>query len=154
VHRPQPSPEHLRLHRLAGTWSGDEKILPSPWDPKGGPARGTLRARVDLDGFFLVTEYVEERDGEVCYRGHGVYGWNGRDGCYTMHWFDSLGDGSPAPARGRWEGDRLVFESQGPLGFSRYVYDLDGDDAYTFRIENSQDGKSWTALMEALYRRG
>ena len=84
---PKVTEQHKKLAALAGKWEGEEKIYPSPWDPKGGSAVGRLEARMDLDGFFLITDYVEERGGQVHYRGHGVYGWDAGAGRYTMHWF-------------------------------------------------------------------
>lgn len=84
-----------------------------------------------LDGFFLLTDYEEERGGQVAFRGHGVYGWDQREQCYTMHWFDSMGDGAPTLARGQWE----------------------GADRYQFRLEHSSDGKEWRPMMEGTYTR-
>ena len=145
--------QHRKLQSLAGSWSGEEKLYPSPWDPKGGAATGRIEARVALDGFFVVSDYVEERSGQVSYRGHGVFGWDPAEKCYTMNWFDSMGSGSAAPARGQWEGDVLTFEHRTPMGHARYVYDFEGDRKYSFRIEQSRDGKDWSTFMEGTYTR-
>jgi hypothetical protein len=72
---PKPTEEHRKLHVLAGDWVGDEKLSPSPWGP-GGPAVGRYRGRVDMDGFFVVQDYVEEKDGRTVFRGHGVFGYD------------------------------------------------------------------------------
>ena len=150
---PQPLEEHRRLEKLAGTWIGEEKIHPSPWDPKGGTATGKVESRMDLGGFFLISDYVETRDGQVSYRGHGVYGYDRKEKCYTMSWFDSMGDGPAAPTKGHWEGNRLIFAHQTPVGHSRYTWELVGETRQRFTIENSQDGKSWAPFMEAQYTR-
>jgi len=149
----KPQPEHLKLKRLAGTWTGEETLHPSPWDPKGGNASGRIEARVELDGFYVVSDYVQERGGKPSYRGHGVFGWDSSRKCYTMHWFDSMGFPCSEAARGAWEGNRLVFEQSTPMGQARYSYDFEGDGRYGFRIENSPDGKSWTTFMEGRYTR-
>ncbi|MFN7973494.1 MAG: DUF1579 family protein [Acidobacteriota bacterium] len=148
---PQVSAEHRKLESLAGSWAGEETLFPSPWDAKGGTAMGRITARIDLDGFFLVTDYVEERGGKVSYRGHGVYGWD--KGSYTMHWFDSMGSPCNAPAKGTWEGNVLTFQSESPMGKARYIYTFEDKDRHTFRIENSQDGKTWMPFMEGRYKR-
>src|SRR4029079_8031956 len=96
---PKHTESHRRLERLAGDWMGEELLFPSPWDPKGGPAISRLTAHMGLDGFFLVTDYVQERDGRISYRGHGLYGWDAQQGVYTMHWFDSMGSGPGQGAR-------------------------------------------------------
>jgi hypothetical protein len=146
-----PLDQHRKLEVFTGNWVGEEKIYPSPWD--GGPASGRMESRMALDGFFLITDYTEERGGTVSYRGHGVYGWDPQDQCYTMHWFDSMGGIAKIWAKGRWEGDVLTYQHQHERGHSRYVYTLQGSGQYHFKIESSQDGKAWMTFMEGTYRK-
>jgi len=148
---PTVQEQHKKLHTLAGTWVGEETLNPSPWDPKGGPATARVETRVALDGFFVTTDYVQERGGQVSYRGHGVFGWDPSEKCYTLHWFDSMGSPCPAPARGRLEGKRLTFEMSNPMGRSRYIYDLESEKRYAFSIESSQDGKQWATFLTGKY---
>src|SRR5881628_181564 len=136
----KPQEEHRKLHALAGKWRAEEKLYPSPWDPKGGSAIGRFEARVDLGGFFVIADYAQERDGRESYRGHGVFGYDPRQKVYTMSWVDSMDPDSPLPARGKWEGSQLLFENTQPMGKSRYIYTFEGKDRYTFRIDNSRDG--------------
>ncbi|MBI1744991.1 MAG: DUF1579 family protein [Acidobacteria bacterium] len=150
---PKLQDQHRKLHVLAGSWLGEETLYPSPWDSNGGHALGKFNARIDLDGFFVITDYVEERGGQVTYRGHGVYGWDGGQNCYLSYWFDSMGGGYAEPARGRWEGNVLTFESRNPMGYSRYRYQFETDVYYIFRIEMSQDGVKWAPFMEGNYFR-
>lgn len=150
---PKPTAEHQQLAKLAGNWVGEESILPSPWDPKGGKATGRMQARMDLGGFYLIADYQQERNGQENFRGHGVYGWDPRGKCYTLHWFDCSGIEHGAPALGSWEGDTLTLQHDlRHLGYSRYVYNV-GDGEYRMRIENSPDGKQWTTFLDAVYRR-
>jgi len=149
----KPTEQHRKLEKLAGTWIGDEKMYPGPWDPKGGKAKSRYTARVDLDGFFVITDYQQERDGKTSYRGHGVYGYDANRKQYAMFWFDSMGPVSAEPAWGKWEGDSLTFESKSPMGQGRYIYKFNSDGTYDFRIENSQDGKTWMPLIDGKYRR-
>lgn len=151
---PTLTPQHRRLvQAMQGDWSGDELLHPSPWDPVGGRAFGRLQARAVLDGFFVTSDYVEERDGRVIYRGHGVYGWDDERQRYTMYWFDNAGSGPAAPALGTWDGDVLAFAQVSPQGHGRYVYTFEAEGRYRFRIDGSQDGAHWTAFMEARYMR-
>jgi hypothetical protein len=150
---PQPTDEHKKLHVLAGSWEGEEKISPSPWGP-GGPAVGRFEGRVAVDGFYVVNDYVEEKDGRVVFRGHSVFGWDAAEKTYTWYWFDSMGMVPPAPSRGRWEGDTLTFASSFPQGQGRYTYRFEGSTAYTFTLQNSFDGgKTWNTVMEGRYRK-
>jgi hypothetical protein len=150
---PKPTEEHRKLHVLAGDWVGDEKLSPSPWGP-GGDAVGRSNIRVDLDGFFVVQDYVEEKDGRTVFRGHGVFGYDVQAKEYIWYWVDSMGFPPSAPSRGRWEGDTLTFKSTSPQGEGRYTYRFQGERSYHFRLENSFDGgKTFTLLMEGSYRK-
>ena len=150
---PGPTDEHRRLERLAGSWAGEEIVHPSPWDPGGGPATGRTLARMSLGGFFLISDYEQERDGKVNFRGHGVYGWDTESNLYTMHWFDSLGIDPGDPGTGAWEGDVLTFtHGTFPRGRSRHVYRI-GSDEYHLRIEQLVAKMGWRPFLEGTYRR-
>jgi uncharacterized protein DUF1579 len=148
---PKPQEQHRRLSELAGTWTGDETMYPSPWDPKGGKASGRVVSKIEMDGFFLLYDYVQERGSQPSYRGHGVFGWDGSQKCYTMHWFDSMGSPSGEPMKGTWEEKSLVFQAKGPMGHSRITYNFEGKDRFQFLMEGSQDGKQWAKMMEGTY---
>lgn len=150
---PKVNEHHKRLHALVGQWKGQEKIFPSPWNAQSSTTTSRSTARMDLGGFFLVMDYVQESNGQESFRGHGVYGWDPRQQKYTMHWFDVMGGDPGAPPLGTFEGNTLCFQHQHHCGHSRYTYIIDGPDAYTFRLENSKDGVNWTPFMEGKYQR-
>jgi len=150
---PKSTEQHRKLQTLAGTWTGEETMFPSPWDPQGGKATGRIVSRIEVDGFFLISDYVQERGGHPSYRGHGVFGWDGDQKRYTMHWFDAMCAPSAEPAKGTWEGNRLVFQHQSPMGHGRLTYDFQGEGRYAFRMEHSEDGSKWTTFLESVYTR-
>ena len=88
---PKPTGHHAKLQAMVGEWVGEETMHPSPWSPQAGNATSRTTARLEMDGFFVVSDYVQERDGQVTYRGHGVMGWDSNQKHYTMYWFDSIG---------------------------------------------------------------
>lgn len=150
---PKPNAAHRRLKQLAGEWKGDETIHPSPLDPKGGKARAFYSASMALGDFHLIADYREERDGIGNFEGHGVYGWDERGKCYTMHWFDSMGFEHGAPALGTWEGNTLTLQHETThLGLSRYVYEV-AENELRLLIQNSPDGREWKTFLEGIYRR-
>jgi hypothetical protein len=150
---PQPTEQHKKLHLLAGEWEGEETLSPSPWGP-GGAAFGRYSGRVAMDGFYVVQDYVEEKDGRTVFRGHGVFGWDAERAAYAWYWFDSMGQVPPQPSFGRWEGDALIFESTSPQGRGRYSFRFASPDQYSFKLENSFDGgATYATLMEGNYRR-
>ena len=55
MHMPTATEDHRKLHRLAGTWIGEERLEPSPWGP-GGSAVGRISARVALSEMFGVSD--------------------------------------------------------------------------------------------------
>jgi hypothetical protein len=150
---PSPTAEHERLALLAGEWEGDERILPTPFDPEGGPARGAWSARLALGGFCLIADYRQRRGGEVNFEGHGVYGWDPRERCYTLHWFDSTGIGHGEPAFGAWDGDRLtLMHETAHAGHSRHVYEIAGD-RFRLSLDHSPDGVEWMPFLRGEYEK-
>ena len=147
---PKPTEAHRKLEKLVGSWSGEERLHPSPWDPQGGTALGRVRNRVALDGFIVVQDYEQERGGSINFRGHGVFSWDPSRPCYLLHWFDSMGM-PPNEFRGNFQGDVLIMTSQGPQGHSRAVFDFVEKGLYRFRMEVSQDGDQWYTFMEGKY---
>ena len=149
---PKPGAEHTRLMRFVGKWSGDEQLSDSPWGP-GGPARGHCEMREATDGMALVQDYSEEKDGKTVFRGHGVFIIDPASGDVLWWWFDSMGFPPDPPARGRWNGDRLLFEKSTPRGEARYEFQFGGDE-YQFRIENRFPGQQdFEVFMHARYLR-
>ncbi|MGE5277442.1 MAG: DUF1579 family protein [Acidobacteriota bacterium] len=73
---PRPGEPHRQLRKLVGSWRGEERLSPSPWDPVGGTAVGRVENRSALDGFAVVQDYEQERNGAVGFRGHRVFSWD------------------------------------------------------------------------------
>lgn len=88
---PRTTPGHVRLEQLAGHWEGEEQMPPSQWDPKGGTAIGRTRNRVALNGFAMISDYEQERDGVITFTGHGVLSFEPKRDLYSLHWFDCMG---------------------------------------------------------------
>src|ERR687887_169835 len=60
---PSPLPEHKKLAVFAGEWAGEEMVYPSRWTA-GGPATSHVVARMDLNGFYLIQDTRQVRDGK------------------------------------------------------------------------------------------
>jgi Protein of unknown function (DUF1579) len=149
---PKPSEAHRKLAALAGHWTGQETIPPCPWDPKGGVAVGRCNNRLSIDGFILVQDYEQERDGAVNFRGHGVFAYDAAAPCYTLHWWDSMGV-APNVFKGDFKGNTLQMGCLDGQGHSRAAWELRDATHYFFRMEMSQDGQQWMTLMEGNYTR-
>lgn len=149
---PKPGPAHKKIELFAGDWSGEEKMAPSQWDPKGGTASGSLNGRVVCDGFYVVSDYEQRSGGAVTFRGHSVLGVDPQSEEVTLHWFDSMGMGDNL-FRGKWQGDKIALTFQSPAGHHRVSYDFSEKGAMRFRMDMSADGKDWKAMMDGVYRK-
>lgn len=149
---PKPSPAHARLERLAGRWRGTEQMQPSQWDPEGGAAVGRSTSRLALNGFALITDYEQERDGAVTFSGHGVYTCDPETEVYRLHWFDGLGS-PPEVFTGRFDGDVLTLAHGGPGMHVRMTTDLTAPGVMVSKMEMSPDGVDWKTLFDGRYER-
>ncbi len=149
---PKPTEHHRKLEKLVGRWRGTETMHPSPWDPKGGLATGRNDCRMALDGFATVTDYEQERDGKVTFKGHGVMTYDTTKSHYVLHWFDCMGS-PPEIFTGQFEGEVLTVSHGGPGMHARLVYDLSRPGVLRSKMEMSQDGAKWSTLFECDYHR-
>jgi len=149
---PKPTEAHRKLSALAGRWTGKEIIPPCPWDPAGGTAVGRCDNRVSVDGFILVHDYEQQRNGAVNFRGHGVFAYDAEAKQYVLTWWDSMGV-APNVFKGDFNGNRLSMTCVDGQGHSRTTWEFRKPDEYFFRMEMSQDGQQWMTLMEGDYTR-
>jgi Protein of unknown function (DUF1579) len=149
---PKPSAGHLKFEKIAGRWEGEEKLYPSPWDPVGGVAVARMKSRVALNGFALIGDYTQERDGAVTFTGHSVFTFNPKEDLYTLTWFDCMGS-PPEVFKGRFEGDVLTVEHGGPGMHARITYDLSQSGQLLNSMELSQDGRTWTRFFDGRLKR-
>lgn len=149
---PKPGPEHEKLKLFDGTWSGEETMHPSPWDPAGGKASATLTSRVVCDGFWVAGDYEQRRGEAVTFRGHSVFGYDPNAKEVTLQWFDSLGMG-PDAFRGRFQGQVLTLVCKNPMGTHRLSYDFGETGTLRSKMESSQDGKTWQPMFDGVYHR-
>ena len=104
---PAPLEEHRKLAVFAGEWTGEETVFPSRWNV-GGPATSHVTARIDLNGFYLIQDSRQTRDGKESFATHGVFTYDREDRLYKLFWHDSLGYYPPSPASGCWTGQSLI----------------------------------------------
>ena len=149
---PRLTPEHEALSMLVGSWQGAERIHPSGFDPVGGEAIGRVHNRLALDGFAVIQDYEQERNGSVNFRGHAVFRWDSGEKCYVLHWFDSFG-GAPAKYRGHLQGRVLTFVGTTSGGYARAIFDFNAQESYRYSLSISPDGQEWVVFTEGEYAR-
>ena len=147
---PKLSEAHRTLAALAGHWTGSEKMSPSPWDPKGGMAIGHCHNRLAADGFVLVHDYEQERDGTVNFHGHGVFSYDQVEQSYVLHWWDLMGIGVNI-FKGQLAGNTLRLLCPHAQGRSRGTWEFGDAGHYRFLMEISADGQKWMTMIEGNY---
>lgn len=147
-----PLPEHARLAAFAGEWNGEEVVFPSRWT-EGGPATSHVVARMDLNGFYLIQDSVQMRDGKQVFATHGIFTYDHDDRTYKLFWYDSLGYTPPSPASGGWVGKTLTLVRGSLRGNARHVYEIIDDNSYSLKIQFSPDAEGWSDVLTGVYRR-
>jgi len=149
---PTPTEEHRRLAVLAGEWRGEETIHPSRW-AEGGKASAHVSARIDLNGFYLIQDSKQTRDGKESFATHAVFTYDREDRLYKLFWHDSLGYFAPSPASAHWSGNALILVRGSLRGNARHVYEVIDDATYSLKIQFSPDAEGWSDVMDGVYRR-
>ncbi|RXH07582.1 DUF1579 family protein [Bradyrhizobium guangzhouense] len=147
-----PLAEHARLAAFAGEWNGEEMVFPSRWTA-GGPATSRTVARMDLNGFYLIQDSVQMRDGKQAFATHGLFTYDRDDRTYKLFWYDSLGYTPPSPASGGWVGNTLTLVRGSLRGNARHVYEIIDDVSYSLKIQFSPDAEGWADVLTGVYRR-
>ena len=147
-----PLAEHARLAAFAGEWNGEEMVFPSRWT-EGGPATSRTVARMDLNGFYLIQDSVQMRDGKQGFATHGLFTYDRDDRTYKLFWYDSLGYTPPSPASGGWVGKTLTLVRGSLRGNARHVYEIIDDNSYSLKIQFSPDAEGWADVLTGVYRR-
>lgn len=145
---PKPGPEHKKLDYFAGKWTMEGEMKPSPFGP-GGKVTGTDTCEWFAGGFHVVCRSDGKGPmGDM--KGLGLLGYSTEDKVYTYYGIDSMGMGSGSKgtvsgAVWTWNGEDKV---GGKVIKGRYTITQTTPNAYTFKWEMSQDGKTWNAIME------
>ena len=135
---------------MAGTFESEDRIHPTHWNPEGGTASTRWTGRMELDGAFLIADTEQRSNGEIDFRGHGVFGWDSYHQLFTSHFFSSAHGFSWGT--GTWDGERLVFDNQiRPQWRDFYSFSQDG---FQYVLESSSDGgKTWDPYLTSVYHR-
>jgi len=145
-----PHPDLVRLHALAGSWVGHEKMHPNAHDPKGTTYASRADFALGANGFVVTNTTEQHLDGAQTFSAHGVF-WHDGEGQVHLHSWDLFG-APPDVFTGGWEGDRLVLVAHNSMGYWRYGFQLRGD-VFDTTMESGNDGETWKLLSEGHYDR-
>ena len=145
---PKPSPEVKKLDVLAGSWTVEGDIKPSPMGP-GGKMTESEKCEWMEGGYFLVC-HVDFKSSMGNGYGMGVMGYSKDDKAYTYHEFNSWGEAMDS--KGAMDGDTWTWTSDekvdGKMMKGRFVMKITSATSYDFTYETSPDGTKWTMAVD------
>lgn len=145
---PKPGPEHQKLSRFIGKWTGSGEALPGPFGP-GGKMTWTESCEW-FTGNFHVICHSESKGAMGDMKGIGIIGYDAGAKRYT--WFGVDSNGWSSLSKGTFEGKTWSFLSEetvaGKTWKSRFTIEETGAASQKFRWELSEDGATWTLGME------
>jgi hypothetical protein len=138
---PKPGPEHEALKQLAGNW--DAKIKCTTPDGEVSESTGTYTAKIDVGGYFLVTDFKGKMMG-MDFQGHGINGYDPYKKKYTGTWVDSM-----SPALYSVEGE---FDKAGKL----FTEKMEGPapDGTPMKFRMTTEIKDPNTLVQKMYMQG
>ena len=145
---PKPAPELKKLAFFAGNWRSEGEMKAGPWGA-GGKMTGDGRCSWMSGGFFLVCH--EESSGAMGkMTGLGVMGYDSAAKTYTWNGFNSMGENEHAA--GSVDGKTWTYTNEsmmyGKPMKGRYTMVETSPSSYDFKMETSEDGKTWNSMME------
>jgi hypothetical protein len=151
---PKPGPELKKLDVLAGSWTLDGDIKPSPMGA-GGKMTENQKCEWMDGGFFLVC-HADIKSSMGDGTGISVLGYSSDDKNYTYREFNSWGEFDDS--RGSLDADTWTWTSDEKMGSTpmkgRFTMKITSPTSYNFTFEMSQDGTKWTTVMDGKATKG
>ena len=146
---PTQGPELKRLGYFIGTWKEvGTAHLGSMQGPEG---KVTSTTKYEwLPGDFFVVGHSDTMTSMGANKEMSVMGWDDAKKIYTYHSFDS--DGEADEATGALNGDTWTWTTDNMGGApikARLMIKEVSKTEYTFKMEISQDGNTWTTAIES-----
>jgi hypothetical protein len=145
---PKPGPEHKKLDMFVGSWTLDGTMKPGAMGPGG-----TMNENEKCDwmeGNFFVVCHSDYKTTMGNGSGVAVMGYSTDDKAYTYREFNSWGEFDDS--RGSLDGDTWTWTNDEKMGDKtikgRFTMKIVSPTSYNFTFEMSQDGKSWTTVMD------
>jgi hypothetical protein len=131
-----PGPEAARVARMAGEWELQTSM------GEGAPEAGTSSCRLMAGGWLI--EDVKSAFMGAPFEGHGVFGWDAKQGTYVSVWVDSM-EPKLTQHESTWDEARQAFVTEpqmhdmgsGPTRMHNVLQIL-GDDAMLFTLTPDQ----------------
>jgi hypothetical protein len=146
---PEPTPEHQKLDVWVGEWTGSGELKPGPFGP-GGPVSWTEKCAWFGEAGFHVVCKSEGTGPMGPMKGLGIMGYDPAKEAYVHFGVDT--HGWMAQSKGTLSDKTWTFHSketmEGKTFHTRAVMEWVSATKMKFRWEMSEDGETWTILMD------
>lgn len=146
---PKPGPEVQRLAYFVGTWKTTGMVPAGAMGP-GGKTTANEKCEWLSGGFFVVC-HADGTGPNGPEKSIGIMGYDANEKTYTYHAFSNSGEA--IMAKGQVTGTTWNWTSEskmGPVTASvRVTLKELSKSEYTFKLEMSQDGKTWAVGAES-----
>lgn len=154
---PKASSEQKELSYWVGTWTYEGSAKASPFGPAGEFSGSEHNEWFPGDHVVVFHMTAKEPTGKVT-KTLLIMGYNAREAVYTAYGIDSTSASSSASVwRGTLQGKTWRFHTKATRGGKpielRNQFDEVSPTAYTYKVETSADGKTWTTIEEATVRK-
>jgi len=144
---PKPGPEQQRLRYFVGDWRSEGDMKASPFGP-GGKFTGTDHSEM-LGDFFVVTR--SDGSGPMGkMKALATLAYDPKEKVYTYDEYNSMGQHEVS--KGTVSGDTWTWTNDTDMGGKvmkgRFILKELSPTSYTFKFDMSEDGNSWTNVME------
>jgi hypothetical protein len=145
---PKPGPEHQKLGSFVGNWKWEGEYRASPFSP-AGKVVGTSACTWFEGGFHVVCQATEQ-DPTGSYKFMRIRGWNPEQKSYEWNDIDSRGAMNSirfTVSGNTWTG--LYYQKVGAKPYHiRLTAVVNSPTLITYKVEHSEDGKTWTIFYE------
>jgi hypothetical protein len=155
---PKPSPEIQKLAKLFnGRWNVTGKIQDEMWAKGGDEGSGTEFNKSGPGGFTYISDAKMKFKKIGPMIGHGVVWYDESKKAFQGIWCDNGGPTCMASGDGKWDGDKLVFVGQMPMGPNtipmRQTYSNFTENSFEWFMETGDGQGNWKPEMSLKYKR-
>ncbi len=146
--------EALAKLPVCGEWTETTKYHPTDFVPKGGTGTATTTGTSVCDGTWIASTHDTVFPNGQKYVARGMFGWNAKKSCYTLHWFSSMGE--VELYEGKLDGKVLTMSSTTPdMGFTMNLkWTFHDADHHAFSITMTAGGETKPFLDSEVCRKG
>ena len=155
---PKPSPEIEKLTKLFnGRWKVSGKILDEAWAKGGDEGTGFEITKSGPGGFTCISDAKTQFKKVGPMIGHGVVWYDDAKKAFQGLWCDNGGPTCMPSGDGKWDGDKLVFVGEMPMGPQkvplRQTYSNFTANGFEWSMETGDGQGNWKPEMSLKYER-